>query len=338
MTYKPISDAASEINTVFVPDTDVSFCHPLLMITREMKWGVLPRFLIVRASQLITEDELIQSTPAYGLFAAFAVEELKGLKLPDYRIIGLAEDYLGMGVGRRPSRNSWDYHYWLDKYIGAEKRVKEELDAFKEYILRHILKSSDFSLEVRASYLHWIARKLYRKCSESSLNIELKASASEWFEKTKGEAEAGLERIIVEQANMCAFTHYNLDAIESFVGPERQALCQLIEANAKEKLRKRFEYARKELALFADSVNRSLETGAMRENELSFECKIFKARLSCHITDIGGGLVFARKAKKGVGRVVAATAWTAALGAVACVFPPAALAIPGVVKDCFTSD
>lgn len=219
------------------------------------------------------------------------------------------------------------YHDWLRKRDAIMDKAIPYVNTMVEYLLRHIVNAEDYPVEFRHKILENLGRKLFLKYWKSVsggygvIDKIICCTKAEWDQSVRQNLPEYINDAARIMWKICRFTAYDFSAIKSIIGDPFQAICKMLEAQAATKINAQLQDAMAQYDKFKDVALSSATTGAMRENEHSFECKILMYRIKVNLVDIGKGTALVRKISENASNAAVVGLGTAALGAVLA-FPP----------------
>ncbi len=219
------------------------------------------------------------------------------------------------------------YHDWLRQRDAIMDRVIPYVNTMVEFLLRHIVNAGDYSVESRHKILESLGRKLFLKYWKSVsgdygvIDKIICCTKAEWDESVRQNLSEYINDAARIMWKVCRFTEYDFSAIKNIIGAPFQAICKMLEAQAATKINAQLQVAMARYDKLKDVALSSATTGAMRENEHSFEFKILMYRIKVNLVDIGKGTALVRKISENASNAAAVGLGAAALGAVLA-FPP----------------
>lgn len=342
------------------PNGEAVVSYPATALANSQRWlplhdGMYDHLVgFIHANQNpITTDE------SYVALAEISLRKMRGLGTEEQEIDWAAR-YLGRCLGPRPKfdrRANDEYHrqrsvYQQNRRTGRGRRgvypsdpnrlygawlnlrrdILSDTGAYvgvmSEYLLRHSIDPEGVELSRRHNWLAILCRKLFsnhwssvsRNANSGDSQQVIRCTLNDWA-NVQAQMPCYLDQAATVMKSLCGFSKSDCSALNSIIGPELNRLLVMLELQAKDRINNQLFGAVNDFEVFKNAVAGSASMGALRRNQLHFECKILKYRIVVEIDDTGWGSSALDSMRERsfdmAARGVAAAAWSAAIA-----FPP----------------
>ena len=322
---------------IYSPVQNVTIDLPITRVFKKRKWIPLSETFVNRLQEFISTDGKIQQGSELLISLAKLAFEYVTTNGTDDSLVNKkakwAETFLGLFIGQEPrARKSQaeeqsynlfseqdprgtishrvpveSHREWEIRRDSACHAAHKFIEVMLEYLLRHVIKIEELTLEDRNKILEYYARSIFIVRWKSYFNLidflDVGKSTSLTVESLRKFDRNNLPDVISEAVKKVRYVSSiatcDFSAISSVVGPELPILTKMLEAQATQKINTQVECAISEFEKFRKSVLELTKMGTMRENINRFECKILKYKVSIHVSDVGEGLIITRKIADG---------------------------------------